>query len=204
MVETKKRFSDLYELSEIKIGQEPFGIVYRGKRNLDNEPVGIKVIDISYLEVGEFSSLSAEINKLREVAGHHRIRKLYDNFLDEDEKKCYVVMQLTNGGDVGQHILKHASERQTSDHGEAFFMFIFYQIVDIIRHCHVNKILLKDIKLENFLIHDGKVLLADFGLTSLMKRFFSHIGSQTETKNYSAPKDENEDSDSKRDIFALG
>jgi len=45
-------------------------------------------------------------------------------------------------------------------------MFIFYQMIDAVRHCHVNKIVLRDIKLENFMVHDGKVLLADFGMST--------------------------------------
>ena len=75
-------------------------------------------------------------------------------------------MQLANGGDVRQHMVKNANQRQTSDHGEAYFMSLFYQMVDAVRHCHFNKIVHRDLKPENFLLHDGKVLLADFGMAA--------------------------------------
>jgi len=94
MVEPKKKFSDLYEvnLSAKELGKGAFGIVYSGKRKSDNEPVAVKVMDTSTLSKEGLLALRPEIEKLSVLAGHHRIIKLYNHFLDDNEKKCYIVM----------------------------------------------------------------------------------------------------------------
>ena len=115
-------------------------------------------------------------------------------------------MQLANGGDIRQLLINHGEEkRQTPDHGEAYFMFIFFQMVDAVRHCHVNKIVHRDIKPENFLVHDGKVLIADFGLAAQIHSSSARMNTASGTYVYSAPEIiDNEDYDSKVDVFSLG
>jgi serine/threonine protein kinase len=87
----------------------------------------------------------------------------------EDKKKIYIVMELIEGGELFDYIIK----RQIFTEAEA--ALIIYQIIYTINYLHECGIVHRDIKPENILIemnesgsHCQNIKITDFGLSKMM------------------------------------
>ena len=74
-------------------------------------------------------------------------------------------MEYASDGDLLSHIKKNG--KLSEDQGR----LIFRQVVEGVRHCHTNKILHRDIKLDNILMDNGLLVkICDFGVSRFIKR----------------------------------
>mmetsp|Transcript_44695 Transcript_44695/g.87557 ORF Transcript_44695/g.87557 Transcript_44695/m.87557 type:complete len:524 (+) Transcript_44695:595-2166(+) len=91
---------------------------------------------------------------------HENIVVLHEVIDDEDRDRLYLVMDLVPHGPV-----LHSDEDtfESEPVPEETARHYFSQITQAIRYLHFHKIAHRDIKPDNLLIHNGHILLVDFG-----------------------------------------
>lgn len=83
---------------------------------------------------------------------------------------------------------------------------ILAQIVDALQYMHNQRIIHRDIKAANILLHEDRVYLADFGLAKTLDEEdeITETGCIIGTPDYMAPELANEPASTSADIYALG
>ncbi|WP_461204472.1 Stk1 family PASTA domain-containing Ser/Thr kinase [Clostridium sp. DL1XJH146] len=148
-----------YEIIE-KIGEGGMAKVYKGKCNILNRYVTIKILKDNYYKDENFTKNFRK--EATAVAGlsHNNIVKVYD--IVEEQNIIYIVMEYIEGKDLKQII----NERRSLDYEES--LEIALQIAMALKHAHNNQIIHRDIKSHNILIsNDGLVKVTDFGIAKV-------------------------------------
>jgi SNF related kinase len=175
-----KQIQCLYDLEET-IGQGHFAVVKLARHIFTGEKVAIKVIDKTRLDTISREHLFQEVRCMKLVQ-HPNVVRLYE-VIDTD-KKLYLILELGDGGDMYDYIMKHTnglSESKARDY--------FKQIVRAIKYCHDLHVVHRDLKPENvvFFERTGEVKLTDFGFSNVFvpgKKLNTSCGSLA----YSAPE----------------
>ena len=111
-------------------------------------------------------------------------------------------MELCAGGDL----LSFVRRRKKLD--EKLAKFLFKQTAKGLAYCHRNRVLHRDIKLENLLIdEEGTVKICDFGVSQLLNDPTDLVKDQCGTPAYMAPEVfqcTNAFSGQKADVWSLG
>ena len=200
----KYNFSNFNILKNKQIGQGAFANVYLCENKLDNKQYACKLIphktvhengvglDVIYNEIA-----------IHEKIIHPNIVRMYNHF--EQDQNIYCFLEYIEGETLYSKI---KSNPDGLNEREAFK--IFSQIIKAIKFLHNNKIIHRDIKLENFLIkkdinNKEIIKLCDFGwsvqLTDEMPKRVTTCG----TYEYMSPELINEEPyDYCIDIWALG
>ena len=180
-----------------KIGAGGMADVYKGRDQMLNRYVAIKVLKKQYKEDENF------VRKFRSEAQaaagliHPNIVNVYD--VGEDDDLYYIVMELVEGITLKRFIEK----KGRLDVKEAIGIGV--QIAQGMQAAHDNSIIHRDIKPQNIIISkDGKVKVTDFGIAKAAT-------SNTITSNvmgsvhYTSPEQARGGySDEKSDIYSLG
>lgn len=136
------------------IGYGSFSMVFKGYRYKDRMPVAVKlitkVIDQKYFE--------NEIRIMQQI-DHFNILKLYK--VIKKDGKIYLIIEYCNGGDLSNYIQKNEN---------SFDNRYFYQILEGLEHLHNNRILHRDIKPQNILIHNDNIKISDFGFAKSFEK----------------------------------
>ena len=163
-----------------KLGSGGFAAVYR-ITNQYGEEYALKAISKERVaKPRTLEKLKSEISIQRSL-DHENILKSYDSF--EDANNYYIILELCPGHSVKDIVRKegYLSEKKTAK--------ILKEVVNGLCYLHANRIIHRDLKLENFLIgKDGKVKIADFGLSAKLdyddERKYTICG----TPNYLSPE----------------
>lgn len=145
------------------LGRGAFGKVNLALHKLTNELVAVKSMNKTMLE-NERSKrkVMQEITILKRIR-HPHIVNLFETF--ETKKHILFVMELCAGGDLLNYVRKRRRLK------EPLAKFVFLQIVSGLHYCHLNRILHRDIKLDNILLDAfGHVKICDFGVSKIVKR----------------------------------
>lgn len=175
-----------------------YGKVFLGRSVLTNSLVAIKCFESGMFQSSEsFNYIAQEIN-LMKIARHENIIQLFDFF--RTENYLFVVMEYAPHGNLLSFI------QENGIFSESEFQPIFNQIAQGLFYLHKNRILHRDVKLENILIAKNKqIKICDFGISRYVSEgtiIDEHIG----TPAYIAPEVllENGYSEFKVDIWSLG
>lgn len=171
---------DKYNVHEI-LGQGGFGTVFRITKFETNEEFALKVTPFEILKKPKQIKKHRMEIEIQRKLNHPNILKSYDNF--EDSLYTYIVLELCPHQTI-KHLLRKKklfTEVETAS--------IIREIVSGLIYLHDNRIIHRDLKLENFLIgKDGHVKIADFGLSTKLdyddQRRFTVCG----TPNYLSPE----------------
>ena len=171
---------DNYNVHKI-IGQGGFGTVFHITKLETNEEFALKVTPFEILKKPKLIKKHRMEIEIQRKLNHPNILKSYDNF--EDSTYMYIVLELCPHRSV-KHLLREKklfTEIETAS--------IIREIVNGLIYLHDNRIIHRDLKLENFLIgKDGHVKIADFGLSTKLdyddQRRFTVCG----TPNYLSPE----------------
>ena len=187
-----------YQLQR-KLGEGGMAQVYLARDVRLGRDVAVKVLDRKLADRPGFRERFMREARLAAALDHPNIVSLYDF---GDEEALFLVMPFISGGSL-QDLLP----RTPLQVGEV----VTYgsQIADALDYAHQRKVVHRDVKPANMLIHaDGRLMLSDFGLAKIV--------SQTNTMNaprnrpdagtpeYMAPEQVVGSSDARSDIYGLG
>ena len=145
-----------YEYGRL-IGKGAFGKVNLGLHILTGRIVAIKSFNKKSLrKEGAKKKIYTEI-KLMKNLKHPYVVKILDTF--ETKDYLLIIMENISGGDLLSFV------RKRTKLNEKICKYIFKQLLQAIQYIHKNKIIHRDIKLDNILIDlNNNIKLCDFGV----------------------------------------
>ena len=172
------------------LGKGSFGEVYLTSKQGTKEEFATKRIDKKFtLNPKAKKYLDNEISILKAI-NHPNIVKLIE--IKDTSKYCYIVTEFCNGGSLSNCLEKY-QEKNSEAFPENIVQYIMKQIMDAIRYLHKNKILHRDLKLDNILVNyedendklennimKGVIKIIDFGFARYLKNeelAYSTLGS---------------------------
>ncbi|XP_053802903.1 uncharacterized protein LOC128790305 isoform X3 [Vidua chalybeata] len=181
----KKQLQELYQLGP-QLGSGGFGTVFSGIRLSDGSPVAIKRVAresvLQWVELPDGTCVPMEIVLMEKVGSDcHNIIQLLDWF--ELPDSFVLVMERP---EASQDLLQFLQEHEFLCEGMA--RWLFYQVLEAVRHCTACGVLHRDIKPENLLVapESGDLKLIDFGCgTFLQEQAFTRFAG---THAYSPPE----------------
>ncbi len=201
--EEKYDFSNFNILKNKQIGQGAFSNVYLCENNVDKKNYACKLIPKKTVhENGVGLDVIYNEISIHEKIIHPNIVRMYNHY--ENDENIYCFLEYIEGETLYSKIKSNSAGLNER---EAFK--IFSQIIKAIKFLHNNKIIHRDIKLENFLIKKEKnkeiIKLCDFGwsvqLTDELPKRVTTCG----TFEYMSPELINEEPyDYCIDVWALG
>ena len=132
------------------IGKGAFGEVYITSKKGESKKYATKKLDREYIEKTEaMKYLQNEIFILKTL-DHPNIVKFVD--VKKTKKHYYIIMEFCNGGELSK-----ALEKYMEKHGKPFsqeiVQHIMRQIIDAFKYIHGQKIIHRDVKLDNVLLN---------------------------------------------------
>ena len=152
------------------LGSGSFGSVYEAKNTIFGSTVAMKVIKKDKENELDEQEIRNEIDILKKLS-HPNIVKIYEFYVSENH--YYIITEFCKEGELFSYIKNRYSERQLA--------VLFYQVFSGLWYLHENKILHRDIKLENIMI-SGKekdnstgeelfwVKIIDFGTAKIFEK----------------------------------
>lgn len=173
-----------YIVEDEPLARGGMGRIYRG-RDPQGHIVAIKEI------LPEFATDWSIISRIEsEVAflvkmDHPSIVKLYSAFRDERTQCYYIVMELVEGMNIEQYVIKNGPipEQQAVE--------MMLKILDALQCVHNEHIVHRDIKPSNIMIRpNGDICLLDFGIAKDLDNNRNHTvpGSVLGTNGYMSPE----------------
>ena len=164
------------------IGQGAFGKVNIGLNVLTGRVVAIKSFNKKTLNKNgdNMKKILYETNLMKKL-NHPNITKILEMF--EDDDYILIAMEYINGGNLFSFVKKR---RKLS---EKTAKFLFRQIILGIKHIHSQKIVHRDIKLENILIDlNNNIKICDFGIGRILSSKKQMLYDKCGTPMYMAPE----------------
>ncbi|CAD7087920.1 unnamed protein product [Hermetia illucens] len=145
---------------EETLGSGHFAVVKLARHVFTGEKVAVKVIDKTKLDEVSRAHLFQEVRCMKLVQ-HPNVVRLYE--VIDTQTKLYLILELGDGGDLYDYIMKHEgglSENLAREY--------FRQIVRAISYCHQLHVVHRDLKPENVVFFEklGVVKLTDFGFSN--------------------------------------
>uniref|UniRef100_A0A3B3VHE6 non-specific serine/threonine protein kinase n=1 Tax=Poecilia latipinna TaxID=48699 RepID=A0A3B3VHE6_9TELE len=152
----------LYHLGRT-LGRGHFAVVKLGRHVNTGQLVAVKMIDKTKLDVMKLRKEKENII-CSKLVQHPNVVRLYE--VIDTPTTLYLVMELAEGGDLYDYILRHEGgvvECTAKRH--------FAQIVRAVSYCHQLHVVHRDLKPENvvFFPQQGAVKLTDFGFSNLFQ-----------------------------------
>lgn len=118
---------------------------------------GIKYVQ-KLITKSRYNFAVAELHALNKLAGNKNCAQLHDVF--SESGNVYVILRFIPGGDLHDYINNNGNK------SEAELKNIIYQTIEILQLLREKNIIHHDIKLENLMLHESKVVVIDFGCAS--------------------------------------
>jgi len=197
-----KVLGNRYEVLE-KIGGGGMALVYKGKCQLLNRYVGIKILRPEFIEDKDLVNKFKRESQAAASLSHPNIVNVYD--VGQYEDTYYIVMELVEGITLKEYIQEKGklSEKEALQIGK--------QVAKALKHAHSNSIIHRDIKPHNILIQrdeDGRILakVTDFGIAlATTSSTLTNTGSIVGSVHYLSPEQGRGGYvDEKSDLYSLG
>jgi serine/threonine protein kinase len=166
-----------------EIGRGAMGVVYEGYDPSIKRIVALKTIR-SELSGGDPASVIARFRREAQAAGrlnHPNIVSIYD--FGDDNGVWYIAMEFVQGREL----------KECFESNERFKMAdivrIMSQILNALDYSHRQGVIHRDIKPANiFLLSDGSVKVADFGIAHIESSNLTQVGTVMGTPSYMSPE----------------
>jgi len=189
---------EVYEADAAELGAGAFGSVRRAAHKETKECLAMK--SIAKQRLGDVEKFKEEV-EIMKMMDHPNIVKLFEFF--EDEKYCYMIMELSDGGDLFDRIVQEAH------FSEVHAQIMMRQIFSGVLYLHGKNVMHRDIKPENFLfsrkgpLEQSTMKIIDFGLSAILKPGQA-CKSMVGTPNYCAPEVLGGSYGAKADLWSCG
>ncbi|KFB45355.1 AGAP001752-PA-like protein [Anopheles sinensis] len=153
------KIAGLYDLEET-LGSGHFAVVKLARHVFTGEKVAVKVIEKTKLDDISRAHLFQEVRCMKLVQ-HPNVVRLYE--VIDTQTKLYLILELGDGGDLYDYIMRHETGLS-----ESLAREYFRQIVRAISYCHQLHVVHRDLKPENVVFFEklGVVKLTDFGFSN--------------------------------------
>jgi serine/threonine-protein kinase len=172
-----------YEIRR-ELSRGAMGIVYEAYDPLIKRRVALKTIRPDQLEGERTADMIARFRREAQAAGrlsHPNIVAIHE--FDEDNGTWFIAMEFVDGRDLKDCFA--ADERFRMADIER----IMTQILDALDYSHRQGVVHRDIKPANvFLLPDGNVKVADFGIAHIEASNLTQVGTVVGTPNYMSPE----------------
>ena len=172
-----------YEIRR-EIGRGAMGVVYEGYDPSIKRVVALKTIRADQLTGGDPAAVIARFRREAQAAGrlnHPNIVSIYD--FGEDGGIWYIAMEFVQGRELKECF--ETNERFKI----ADIVRIMSQILNALDYSHRQGVIHRDIKPANiFLLSDGSVKVADFGIAHIESSNLTHVGTVMGTPSYMSPE----------------
>lgn len=161
-----------------ELGSGSFGKVFLVTDNSNSVKKAIKIIDANELSKNKklFELFQTEIYIMKHYK-HSNIIFLFESFVIDN--KYYLVMPFCDGGSLKDYLNKV----KVIDYNTAIHFLV--QIKDAFIYLIGNKIMHRDIKLDNIFLKDGNIVIGDFGFA---KMGYDYASTKLGTPFYSSPE----------------
>ena len=167
-----------------EIGRGAMGVVYEGYDPLIKRSVALKVIRADQLAGEEAGNVIARFRREAQAAGrlsHPNIVSIYD--FGEDNGVWYIAMEFVKGRELKEFF--EGNERFTI----ADIVRIMSQMLNALDYSHRQGVIHRDIKPANvFVMADGSVKVADFGIAHIESSNLTQVGTVLGTPSYMSPE----------------
>ncbi|KAK8880876.1 hypothetical protein M9Y10_003574 [Tritrichomonas musculus] len=192
-------------ISQEKLGHGGFAVVNRVIHQNTNKSYAMKVISKDrYSSSKSKASLEKLKNEMQIQKSLNHPNVVQSKISFSDEFNHYIILEYCPGKSVREYLRK--SEKGYLSEPEV--RKILSDVIQGLVYLHNHRIIHHDIKLENFLIgSDGKVKIADFGISSVLKDENEKKYTFCGTSSYLSPEiiqKENKGHSFEVDIWALG
>lgn len=154
---------DAYQVERL-IGRGAFARVYMARCTCNAmQRVALKMLDLDDVSA-EISNIMKEVQMMR-MCCHVNILCCHASFVDDSD--LILVMPLMEKGSC-QHVMQSAKKQGLCEGmAEEWIGYILLEVLHGLKYLHDNGHIHRDIKAGNVLLDpDGKVALADFGVSS--------------------------------------
>lgn len=152
------------EYRKIKvIGQGGFGKVYLAENKITQEKVAIKFVNTNIISNAKDVDMVFREAEMLKSLNHPNIVKFYNCYTLQNQQVVFI-MEFLEGGEL----LDYLSEKGVLSENEA--KIFFKQMVDAMYYCHKEKLIHRDLKLENVLLKDSRskiIKIVDFGIAGI-------------------------------------
>ena len=186
------RVQDEYDLGEV-LGEGGFAQVRRATHKITGQQVAIKSIDLCKIKPDKLDMLKNEIEVMK-MLDHPSIVRLYETFQDPEHHKLHLAMELCEGGDLLDFLVKcdvkddgskwwsgESSTGSVMSHclTEHQIAQLAGKMLSALHYLHSRSIAHRDIKPENFLLEaragdehgspfaGGEIKMIDFGFSKI-------------------------------------
>ena len=172
-----------YEIRR-EIGRGAMGVVYEGYDPSIKRIVALKTIRADQLAGGDPAAVIARFRREAQAAGrlnHPNIVSIYD--FGEDGGIWYIAMEFVQGRELKECF--ETNERFKI----ADIVRIMSQILNALDYSHRQGVIHRDVKPANiFLLSDGSVKVADFGIAHIESSNLTQVGTVMGTPSYMSPE----------------
>jgi serine/threonine-protein kinase len=194
---------DRYTVERL-IGQGAMGKVYLASDPKLGRQVAIKVLAANATDESLRKRFGLEARAIAALK-HPNIVELYD-YSGEGAADLFLVMEFVPGPSLDAILRQHGNT------SEPTALCLGHELCLALAHAHRNQIVHRDLKPENVLLHQGRVVLTDFGIVKALARSaslgVSTVRSRTQilgTPGFMAPEQfAGKQIDARTDVFALG
>ncbi len=167
-----------------EIGRGAMGVVYEGYDPMIKRVVALKTIRADQLAGDESATVIARFRREAQAAGrlsHPNIVPIYD--FGEDNGVWFIAMEFIKGRELKEYF--EANERFSV----ADIVRTMSQVLDALDYSHRQGVIHRDIKPANiFLVADGAVKVADFGIAHIESSSLTQVGTVLGTPSYMSPE----------------
>ena len=206
------------------LGKGSFGEVYLSQKKGRKEYFATKKMPRNVADSPRHKKYFDNELHLLKTLNHPNIVKLEEKIATE--KHYYIVMEYVNGGGLSDCLKKYKNKYKQA-FTEEIVQYLMRQIIDALCYLHKQKIIHRDLKLDNIMVSfdnkvdkgnlnmmRAKIKLIDFGLSTKLSAeknnlTFTAVGSPlnmapTVLGKYTGALDDNVGYDEKADIWSIG